>query len=100
MTQKKTAHKDDSRFLLNTHGLRNAHLIRETLPRHLTEPKPCLVDRRAKHFEFAAALREVGPEKRAQAVAKGLATKARNKQEREDKAAGARERAEGTNNVE
>jgi hypothetical protein len=58
------------------------------------------VDRCAKHFEFAAALREVGPEKRAQAVAKGLATKARNKQEREDKAAGARERAEGTNNVE
>ncbi|KAJ7832377.1 hypothetical protein B0H13DRAFT_2240461 [Mycena leptocephala] len=92
LTQKKTAHKDDSRFLLNTHGLRNAHLIRETLPRHLTEPKPCLVDRRAKHFEFAAALRE--------AVAKGLATKARNKQEREDKAAGARERAEATNNIE
>ncbi|KAJ7715041.1 hypothetical protein B0H16DRAFT_1340263, partial [Mycena metata] len=87
LTQKATSHIDNSRFLVNMHGLHNAHLIRETLPRHLTELKPCFVDRKAKHFEFAAALREVGPEKRAQAIAKGQATKAKNKQNKIDKAA-------------
>ncbi|KAJ7907856.1 hypothetical protein B0H13DRAFT_1879196 [Mycena leptocephala] len=53
----------------------------------LIKDKTVLV--KPEHFEFAAALREVGPEKRAQAVVKGQATKARNKQEREEKAAGA-----------
>ncbi|KAJ6549107.1 hypothetical protein DFH09DRAFT_1262788 [Mycena vulgaris] len=94
LTQKIITHLDDSRFLVNTHGLHNAHLIRETLPRHLTEPKPYFSDRHAKHVEFAEALRAVGPEKRAQAVAKGQATKARNKQDRVEKAAGAQRRAD------
>ncbi|KAJ7850524.1 hypothetical protein B0H14DRAFT_3664811 [Mycena olivaceomarginata] len=75
LTRKVRAHKDESRFLLNTHALHNAHLVRETLPRSLTAPKPCFVDRRAKHSEFAAALQAVGPEKRAQATARGQATK-------------------------
>lgn len=100
LTQKIRAHKDNSRFILNTHGLHNAHLVRETLPRHLTAPKPCFVDRRAKHHQFAAALREVGPEKHAQAIAKGQATKAKNKQDKAEKAAGARERAGGLVDVE
>ncbi|KAJ7866915.1 hypothetical protein B0H13DRAFT_1636392, partial [Mycena leptocephala] len=81
LTQKIVVHSDDTRFILNMHALDNAQLLRETLPRHLTEPKPCFADRRAKHFEFAATLREVGPEKRAQAIAKGQATKAKNKQD-------------------
>ncbi|KAJ7820820.1 hypothetical protein B0H14DRAFT_3089221 [Mycena olivaceomarginata] len=88
LTRKIRAHKEDSRFLVNTHAPHNAHLVRETLPRSLTAPKPCFVDRLAKHSEFASALREVGPEKRAQASARGQATKARNKQEKADKAAG------------
>ncbi|KAJ7867354.1 hypothetical protein B0H14DRAFT_2205753, partial [Mycena olivaceomarginata] len=57
LTRKVRAHKDESRFLLNTHTLHNAHLVRETLPRSLTASKPCFVDRCAKHSEFAAALR-------------------------------------------
>ncbi|KAJ6545514.1 hypothetical protein B0H19DRAFT_1212296 [Mycena capillaripes] len=93
LTRKIRAHKDDSRFLLNTHALHNAHLVRETLPRSLTAPKPCFADRHAKHSEFASALREVGPEKRAQATARGQATKARNKQDKVDKAAGVTARA-------
>ncbi|KAJ7827689.1 hypothetical protein B0H14DRAFT_3144540 [Mycena olivaceomarginata] len=93
LTRKVRAHKDESRFLLNTHALHNAHLVRETLPRSLTAPKPCFVDRRAKHSEFAAALQAVGPEKRAQATARGQATKARNKQDKVDKAAGVAVRA-------
>ncbi|KAJ7862001.1 hypothetical protein B0H14DRAFT_3615236 [Mycena olivaceomarginata] len=93
LTRKVRAHKDESRFLLNTHALHNAHLVRETLPRSLTAPKPCFVDRRAKHSEFAAALQAVGPEKRAQATARGQATKARNKQDKVDRAAGVAVRA-------
>jgi hypothetical protein len=93
LTRKLTAHSEDSRFLLNTHALHNANLVRETLPRHMTEPKPCFLDRRAKHNEFAAKLRETGPEKRALAQAKAQATKLRNKQDKADKTAGAQERA-------
>jgi hypothetical protein len=75
------------------HALHNAHLIQETLPRHLTEIKPCFPDRVAKHKEFAAALREIGPEKRVQAQAKAQATKDRNKKEKADKASAATQRA-------
>ncbi|KAJ7649282.1 hypothetical protein B0H17DRAFT_1270814 [Mycena rosella] len=93
LTRKLTAHSEDSRFLLNMHALHNANLIRETLPRHMTQPKPCFLDRRAKHNEFAAKLRETGPEKRVLAQAKAQATKLRNKQDKADKTEGAQERA-------
>ncbi|KII82864.1 hypothetical protein PLICRDRAFT_120152 [Plicaturopsis crispa FD-325 SS-3] len=72
-------HKDDSRFLLNMHALHNAHLIRSTLPRSLTEPKPYFQDRRAKHDEFATKLRITGPEKRAETAKKAQITRERNR---------------------
>ncbi|KAJ7758186.1 hypothetical protein DFH07DRAFT_688713, partial [Mycena maculata] len=74
LTQKTVTHSDDSPFLLNMHALHNAYLFRETLPRHLTEPKPCFSDCRAKHLEFSHELQEIGPTKRADTVARGQAT--------------------------
>ncbi|KAI0364661.1 hypothetical protein BV20DRAFT_955717, partial [Pilatotrama ljubarskyi] len=50
-------HKDDNLFLLNTHALHNAALLRKALPRHLTKPKPFLQDRENEHKRVAAALR-------------------------------------------
>ncbi|KAJ7226230.1 hypothetical protein C8J57DRAFT_1197699 [Mycena rebaudengoi] len=95
LTCRAISHSEDNRYHLNMHALHNAHLIRETLPRHLTTPKPCFTDRREKHSEFAAVLRETGPAKRAEAVAKTHATKQRNKKDKEEKLAGARERGGG-----
>lgn len=61
------------------HALHNAQLLRETLPRSLTEPQPYLVDRKAKHYELAANLRVTGPLKRAETAAKAKATREKNK---------------------
>ncbi|KAJ7691683.1 hypothetical protein B0H14DRAFT_2420010, partial [Mycena olivaceomarginata] len=36
LKQKIVVHSDDTRFILNMHALDNAHLLRETLSRHLT----------------------------------------------------------------
>jgi len=51
-------------FVINTHTLHNAHLIRNTLPRELTRPLALFSDRRAKHHELAAKLRTTKDEQR------------------------------------
>ncbi|KAJ7808954.1 hypothetical protein B0H14DRAFT_2380144, partial [Mycena olivaceomarginata] len=61
-----SVHKPLDRFIINSHAFHNAHLLRATLPRDLLAPIPLFEDRRAKHAEFAATLRE----KRADKVAK------------------------------
>ncbi|KAJ7930177.1 hypothetical protein B0H13DRAFT_1859009 [Mycena leptocephala] len=71
ITRKMKVHSDDSLFHLNLHALHNAHLVRETLPRHLMEPKQYFPDRNAKHKEFAAILRGTGPEKAGAGAGKG-----------------------------
>ncbi|KAJ6590924.1 hypothetical protein B0H10DRAFT_2330640 [Mycena sp. CBHHK59/15] len=96
LKRKAVNHSEDNRYHLNMHALHNAHLIREALPRHLTEPKPCFVDRRAKHSEFAAVLREIGPAKRQETAAKVKVTKQKNKQDKADKLMGAQERGNVT----
>lgn len=73
-------HESDSCHIINMHALHNAHLIRETLPRHLTKPEYIFPDRRAKHNELAEALQRVNPIRRAEAVAKAAETCLRRKQ--------------------
>ena len=50
-------HQTIDRFVINTHGFHNAHLLRATLPCSLTVPIPLYPDRRAKHTEIAGNLR-------------------------------------------
>ncbi|KAF5371374.1 hypothetical protein D9615_009666 [Tricholomella constricta] len=74
-------HANDDHYIINTHALHNAHLIRETLPRSLTEPKTLFADRRGLHDRMAAGLRITGPAKRAKAKEKAKETRARKKDE-------------------
>ncbi|KAJ7822982.1 hypothetical protein B0H14DRAFT_3146177 [Mycena olivaceomarginata] len=57
-------HKPTERFIMNTHGFHNAHLLRQVLPRSLIQPIPLFADREAKHFELAETLRGIKSLKR------------------------------------
>ncbi|KIJ62748.1 hypothetical protein HYDPIDRAFT_93359, partial [Hydnomerulius pinastri MD-312] len=72
-------HKDDDNFLLNTHALHNAAVLRKTLPRHLTAPVPYvpIEERRAAHDELATKLRAEQDAKRAKDKANRVARKAK-----------------------
>ncbi|KAF5374429.1 hypothetical protein D9615_009052 [Tricholomella constricta] len=72
-------HSALDRYILNTHALHNAHLIRETLPRSLTAPIPYKTDRSHFHKGLAATLRVTGPAKRAASQAKAKETRNRKK---------------------
>ncbi|KAJ3861980.1 hypothetical protein EV359DRAFT_2062, partial [Lentinula novae-zelandiae] len=50
-------HKNDDWYLINTHALHNANLIRKLLPRELTAPQTLHNDREAYHHEIAGKLR-------------------------------------------
>ncbi|KAJ7820467.1 hypothetical protein B0H14DRAFT_3735670 [Mycena olivaceomarginata] len=64
LVDKFIVHQPIERFVLNTHGFHNAHLLRQVLPRHLIQPIPLFADRKAKHFELAEKLREIKTLKR------------------------------------
>ncbi|KAJ7016464.1 hypothetical protein C8F04DRAFT_922745, partial [Mycena alexandri] len=49
-------HKDDDHFVINTHGLHNAGLLRRYLPVALTKPRPLFTDRRKRHDDLSALL--------------------------------------------
>jgi hypothetical protein len=63
-------HKPVDHFFINMHSFHNAHLLRSVLPRDLTAPIPLFEDRRTKHDELAAALRELNNAKQAARVRK------------------------------
>ncbi|KAJ7195789.1 hypothetical protein GGX14DRAFT_575340 [Mycena pura] len=50
-------HKLLDRYLINSHALHNAHLLRASLPRETIAPIPLFDNRKSKHDEFAAKLR-------------------------------------------
>ncbi|KAJ6613710.1 hypothetical protein B0H10DRAFT_1805076, partial [Mycena sp. CBHHK59/15] len=52
-------HKPMEHFIINTHTFHNAHLLRQALPWDLTAPIALFEDRKAKHYEIAAGLREI-----------------------------------------
>ncbi|KAH9911660.1 uncharacterized protein B0H18DRAFT_892153 [Fomitopsis serialis] len=81
-TRLHVTHAETPRFLLNMHALHNADLVRETLPRNLTEPRYYLADRKAQHRRIATDLRVTGGARRAQAAAKAAQTRIRNKEAR------------------
>lgn len=67
-------HEDDKHFVVNTHALHNATLLRKFLPHNLTAPKPLYNDRKARHHEIAATLWITQAEKRARTAVKQKAT--------------------------
>ena len=69
-------HKPGDQYIINTHALHNAHLIRSLLPRHLTVPIPLFEDREKKHHELAAELHAIKYGRRKAAQEKRDAKKA------------------------
>ncbi|KAI0705206.1 hypothetical protein BC835DRAFT_1499367 [Cytidiella melzeri] len=83
LTQKAVRHGAMQRYFVNMHALHNAALIRSTLPRHLSMPKPYFNDRVAKHQEFADKVSSVNSKRRDATAAKARDTRARKKQVQE-----------------
>lgn len=86
MVQKGIKHSELKQYFINLHALHNAQLLRETLPRSLSEPKYYLPNRRQTHHLAALDLQKTGPEKRAASAAKAAATRVKNKVEKERRA--------------
>ncbi|KAF8153401.1 hypothetical protein B0H34DRAFT_754825 [Crassisporium funariophilum] len=68
--EKFIVHNEAARYILNTHALHNAHLIRAALPRDLTVPLPYALDRTAYHHGLAQELRLSQNAKRAKTAEK------------------------------
>jgi hypothetical protein len=68
-------HHDNERYLINTHGQHNAHLIRATLPRELTIPIPFVLDQAAHHMKISANYHTTQDSKRAVVANKAMAKK-------------------------
>ncbi|THU93011.1 hypothetical protein K435DRAFT_671003 [Dendrothele bispora CBS 962.96] len=78
------SHADDSSYIVNTHALHNATLLRCFLPRSLVEPKSLIPsDRQSFHFEVATKLRAQQDEKRKTTSEKRKATREANKLNKE-----------------
>lgn len=65
------------------HAIHNAELIRQTLPRHISKPRPYYSDRLGKHKEFADAASRTNTKRREATAAKQRETRERNRQARQ-----------------
>ncbi|KAI0349085.1 hypothetical protein OH77DRAFT_1432380 [Trametes cingulata] len=75
-------HNSESRlFLINTHALHNAALLRRHLPRSLLCPLPLYEDRPERHRELATSLRVTEALKRAETQKKRAATRQKKAQQ-------------------
>ncbi|KDQ51612.1 hypothetical protein JAAARDRAFT_198890 [Jaapia argillacea MUCL 33604] len=61
---------DDDHFIINTHALHNAMLLRKHLPIYLTIPRPLYPNRKERHHKLLTVLRDTQLQKRAQAKLK------------------------------
>ncbi|KAI0642270.1 hypothetical protein C8Q79DRAFT_918071 [Trametes meyenii] len=77
ITAPKIEHKDDAMYILNTHALHHAALLRKALPRSLTKPIPYLTDRAAEHARVTAALHATHDTRRRKDAAAREARKAK-----------------------
>lgn len=71
-------HKEDTRFIINTHALHNASLLRKFLPRYLTVPRPLYPDRRKRHDELGKELVITEKARRVEIARKTAETKKKN----------------------
>ncbi|KAF7773556.1 hypothetical protein Agabi119p4_5723 [Agaricus bisporus var. burnettii] len=78
----------EGQFVVNTHALHNAHLVRRELPQ-LTRPIPKYDERQRvkEHGRWAEELRVSGPAKRAATTVKANATRQKNKDEADQRSA-------------
>jgi hypothetical protein len=79
LTRQTVVHNDDSRFIINTHALHNATLLRNFLPRYHTVPRPLYADRRKRRDELGQELAQNETARRAEISRKTAETKKRNK---------------------
>jgi hypothetical protein len=77
------SHKDEPRFIINTHTFHNAMSLRKVLPAHLTEPKHYYPNCHERHREIAKELIVTLKEKRAETTRKAAETRLRNKAAKE-----------------
>ena len=97
-TEPVVEHKPLNVYLINTHSLHNAHLLRRAVPHDLITPVPYInpSERQAEHMKFATAWREnpkshtaqeqVREKKRAEAAMKNKKGKGRGKKRSADEA--------------
>ncbi|THU86209.1 hypothetical protein K435DRAFT_822219 [Dendrothele bispora CBS 962.96] len=64
------AHSNDDNFIVNMHALHNATLLRQLLPRCLTEPKSLHTDRHAYHLEVSKKYQDDQEKRRKQGTSK------------------------------
>jgi hypothetical protein len=83
-TESVIEHKPVGRYIINTHAIHNAHLVRAAIPRHLTRPKPLFLNRKQEHMRIASDYRENQGAKREENKLKSEARKRKREEGKSD----------------